>query len=62
MDPDKAYLLGSPLGDVPEIDALIAILGSRFWHLSYHNSLTLLRHSFSVPKLQYLLYVLPHPM
>ena len=59
---ESACLLGSPLGDVASIDAsleekirALSIMGSRFPYLSAHDSLTLLRHSFAIPKLHYLL-------
>ncbi len=34
-------------------------MGSRFQHISAHDALTLLRHSFSIPKLRYLLRTAP---
>lgn len=66
VDPEKACLLGSPLGDVASIDAALeekiealSTMGARFPHLSSHDSLILLRHSFSIPKLRYLLRTAP---
>ena len=66
VNPESACLLGSPLGDVASIDAsleekirALSIMGSRFPHLSAHDSLTLLRHSFTIPKLHYLLRTTP---
>ena len=66
VDPDNAFLLGSPLGSVPSIDTALeekiqalSVMGSRFPHLSSHDSLTLLRHSSSIPKLRYLLRTAP---
>ena len=54
--------MGSPLGDVSSIDLaleekieFLQHMGSRLKLLSAHNSLILLRHSLSIPKLQYLL-------
>ena len=37
----------------------LKIMGSRFHHISAHDTLTLLRHSFSIPKLRYLLRTAP---
>ena len=66
VNPESACLLGSPLGDVASIDAsleekirALSIMGSRFPHLSAHDSLTLLRHLFAIPKLHYLLCITP---
>ena len=65
VDPRKACLLGSPLGDVACIDATLEkkiqalnTMGARFPYLSSHDALTLLRHS-SIPKLHYLLRSAP---
>ena len=62
----KATLLGSPLGNVTSIDhALldksIALprTGARFKYLTAHDSLVLLRHSFALPRLHYLLRTAP---
>ncbi len=59
-------LLGSPLGDIVSIDRAVKeklealkVMGSRFQHISAHDALTLLRHSFSIPKLRYLLRTAP---
>ena len=66
VNPKSACLLGSPLGDVASIDAsseekirALSIMASRFPHLSAHDSLTLLCHSFAIPKLHYLLRTTP---
>ena len=66
VDPQKACLLGAPLGDVACIDACIekkiqalTTMGTRLQHLSAHDALTLLRHSFAIPKLHYLLRTAP---
>ena len=66
VNSESACLLGSPLGDVASIDAsleekilALSIMGSRFPHLSAHDSHTLLRHSFAIPKLHYLLHTTP---
>ena len=66
VNPESACLFGSPLGDVASIDAslkkkirAVSIMGSRLPYLSSHDSLTLLRHSFAIPKLHYLLRTTP---
>lgn len=66
VDPDNVSLLGSPLGGVPSIDKALEekiqalkLMGSRLQHMSAHDALTLLRHSFSIPKLKYLLRTAP---
>ncbi len=63
---EAAFLLGSPLGCVDSIDAsleekiqAIKVMGSRFQYFSAHDALTLLRHSFVIPKLHYLLRTAP---
>ena len=66
IPPSRATLLGSPLGDLASIDQYLEekvktlqLMGSRFQHLSSHDSLFLLRHSFSIPRLHYLLRTAP---
>ena len=63
VEPERACLLGSPLGDVSSIEACLdetlSIMGARFVHLSAHDSIILLRHSFAIPKLRYLLPTAP---
>ena len=66
VDPEKAGLLGSPLGNVTSINDVLKekiqaliIMAMRFQHLSSHDSLILLCHSFSIPKLRYLLRTAP---
>ena len=66
VQPQKATLLGSPLGDVGSIDFSLAektkalrLMSTRFTYMSAHDSLTLLRHSFAIPRLQYLLRTAP---
>ena len=66
VEPQKASLLGSPLGDVGSIDSTLAentkarrLMSARFTYMSAQDSLTLLRHSFSIPRLQYLLRTAP---
>ena len=58
VQPQKASLLGSPLGDVGSIDSYLAekikdlrLMDARFTYMSAHDSLTLLLHSFSIPRL-----------
>ena len=58
VQPQKASLLGSPLGDVGSIDSSLAekikdlrLMDARFTYMSAHDSLTLLLHSFSIPRL-----------
>ena len=61
--PEKATLLGSPLGDVDaslkEKTKALRLMGTRFKHMSAHDSLSLLRHSFAIPRLWYLLRTAP---
>ena len=66
VNPESACLLGSPLGDVSSIDICLddkiqalSIMGARFTHLSAHDALILLCHSFAIPKLRYLLRTAP---
>ncbi len=66
VTPDSAFLLGSPLGCVDSIDAsleektqALKLMGSRFQYFSAHDALTLLCHSFAIPKLHYLLRTAP---
>ena len=66
VEPEKTCLLGSPLGDVASISAsldekvqALSVMGARFSHLSAQDSLILLRHSFAIPKLRYLLCTAP---
>ena len=54
------------MGDVASIDALLKektkglrLMGTRFKHMSAHDSLNLLRHSFAIPRLRYLLRTAP---
>ena len=66
IDPPKAMLLGSPLGDDSCITNAISEkiedlrrLGERLKLLSVHDALVLLRNSFALPKLQYILRTAP---
>ena len=64
--PEKATVLGSPLRDVASIDASLKektkalhLMGTRFKYMSAHDSLILLRQSFAIPRLRYLLRTAP---
>ena len=66
VDPSKAVLLGSPIGDIDSIDLAIQnkitslrLMGERLCHFSRHDAILLLRHSFSIPRLLYLLRTAP---
>ena len=64
--PSQATLLGSPIGDescvslaiMDKVDALQR-MGNRLCYLSAHDALTLLRSSFAIPRLLYLLRSAP---
>ena len=62
----NATLLGSSVGNVNAITSvlsdktnLLQVMGERLQHLSSQDSLLLLRHSFSIPKVLYLLRTAP---
>ena len=66
IDPESACLLGSPIGDIRSIsDAisgktkLLRTMGDRLQHVSAHDALLLLRNSFALPQLLYLLRTSP---
>ena len=66
VEPSHASLLGSPLGDdrsvsmaIEEKIATLVGMGERFEYLTAHDSLVLLRNSFAIPKLRYLLRTSP---
>ena len=66
VDPSKATLLGSPIGDLDSVSVALLgksnslrIIGDRLGCFTAHDSLLLLRHSFSIPKLMYLLRTSP---
>ncbi len=66
VDPAHATLLGSPLGGVESISAALddkiealVRMGERLEYLTSHDALVLLRNSFAIPKLQYLLRSAP---
>ena len=62
---DNAVLLGSPLGDASMSVLLenqihqLRVIGERLHHLHSHDALTLLRHSFAIPKLLHILRTSP---
>ena len=65
VSPDQAMLLGCPLGAMSlkkVLDCQISqlqLIGECLHHLHAHHALTLLQHSFSVPKLLYVLCTSP---
>ncbi len=66
VNPAHATLLGSPLGGVESISAALddkiealVRMGERLEYLTSHDALVLLRNSFAIPKLQYLLRSAP---
>ena len=66
VDPAHATFLGSPLGDGESVSRAICEktealkrVSEKFVALSAHDALILLRNSFAIPKLQYLLRTAP---
>ena len=66
IDPSRATLLGSSIGDVNSITdllsektAMLRRMGDRLQHLSSHDAILLLKHSFALPKLLYNLRTAP---
>ena len=63
--PQEATLLGSPLGPLSMEVCLEAqlqqlkLVGERLCHLEAHDAITILRHSFAIPKLQHVLRTSP---
>ena len=62
----QATLLGSPIGSIDHVDGIIRhkvtqlrLMGQRLSLLQAHDALLLLHHSFSIPKLLYLLCTSP---
>ena len=62
LDPESASLLGSPIGDTASITSVIndkihqlVIMGERLQHLTMQDALLLLRNSFAIPKLLYII-------
>ena len=65
-EPHLALFLGSPIGGRNSVDSAISmkcdtlkIMGERLPHFQKHDSLLLLRHSFSIPKILHLLRTSP---
>ena len=65
-DHKDASMLGSPIGDSDSVSICISAkvkflktMGERLHHLDSHDALLLLRHSFAIPKLTYLLRTSP---
>ena len=63
---DRAELLGSPIGSLESIEhalqrkcELLKLLKSRLCLIHSHDALLLLRHSFSIPKVLYILWTAP---
>ena len=66
VDPKDAVLLGSPIGQSVSIDAAITsrvealkFMGHRLTHFRKHDALILLRHSFVIPRILYILRTAP---
>ena len=66
VHPSSASLLGSPLGDLDCVSASLrskvsdlSVIGDRLRSLTAHDSIILLRYSFAIPKLMYLLRSAP---
>ncbi len=64
--PAKATLLGSSIGDLSSVSDVLRTkadmlrkMGDRFQHLSAHDAILLLKHSFALPKLLYNLRTSP---
>ena len=63
---NNATLLGSPLGDTDSINQCLEskicqlkLISKRLCYLESHDAITLLRHSFSIPKLLHILRTCP---
>ena len=63
---EEAELLGAPLGNATSVDACLdekikslELMGERLSHLHAHDALSLLRHSFAIPKLMHVLRTSP---
>ena len=65
VPPAQASLLGSPLGEEAMVISLetqihqLKVIGERLHHLHSHDAITILRHSFAVPKLLHVLRTSP---
>ena len=58
VNPEQAELLGSPLGDANAVDVcvnekikMLEVMGDRLRYLHSHHAITLLHHSFAIPKM-----------
>ena len=64
-EPQDATLRGSLLGCNPMVDCLddqlhqVKVIGERLCHLAVHDAITILCHSFAIPKLLYVLRTSP---
>ena len=66
MDAECATLLGSPLGSIEAISEavnekinLLKVMGNSLQYLHAHDAILLLRHSFAIPKLLYVIQTAP---
>ena len=66
VNPNEATLLGSSIGDTASITdilrskiTMLKRMGDRLQHLSAHDAILLLKHSFALPKLLYNLRTAP---
>ena len=66
VEPSRATLLGSPIGNTCCISAALKdkinaleVMGGRLQHITAHDGILLLRNSFSIPKLLYTLRTSP---
>ena len=65
VPPAQASLLGSPLGEEAMVISLetqihqLKVIGERLHHLHSHDAITILHHSFAVPKLLHVLWTSP---
>ena len=64
--PELATFLGSPIGGEEGVDKSISektealgVMGDRLWYLHTHDTYCLLRHSFTLPKVVYILRTSP---
>ena len=66
VNPEEAFLLGSPTGRLTSINSAITsrlnvlkTMGSRLHHFHKQDALLLLRQSFAIPKILYILRIAP---
>ena len=66
VEPHKATLLGSPIGEVSSISSTfrdktdaLKTMGDSLRHLCTHDAIILLKHSFALPKLLHCLRIAP---